>query len=504
MDRRSFLQLASVGTVTAALGFVACSPGIQESQQQADGALSFLGVGTGEVSFTASCDVLVVGSGIAGLSAAMDPSEAGYKVIVADKETLLGGESYRSSGMLNVYGTRLQKDAGITKTAEDYWQMRKESFDERYPDADIASEDLLRTICGLRAGWVDRLVDRYHASFQDPRDWQDAGVDESIIVPRAGLEGLEDVMNPLRDQLAEQGVEYLLGQSLEAFVVDDGGVLRGARFRSPEGGTFIDVAARKIVLACGGYAASQKIIADNLPMMLSTGCTTSLDDGAAMMLAWQAGADVTNLDLLPSLLGDVPAVDAWGCFGPVVAVGPNGERFAREDERFACPNACFEQELGFWWTLFDQQMGKGLQSSSVAKTLEKYPNRHVGPFDTIEELAEATGLASEKLKETLEAYAKACKDGADEAFGRNAHLLPLEAPYQAVKQFPVRFRTMGGLRVDSACCVLDTLGDPVKNLYAAGSCAAIMSEGFLDNAASGLLAGAAVAEALDADSATGE
>ena len=497
MDRRSFFRLVGMGTATAALGFIACSPSdeIASSEDVLEDA-SLMGANAASVSFSVNCDVLVVGSGIAGLSAAMDPSETGLKVVVADKNTLLGGESYESSGMLSVYGTHLQKDAGATKTAEDYWRERKEAFQQTYPDVEIPSEELLRSICGLRASWVDRVVQHYHASFLDPAEYLDTGVDDRIIVPRSGLEGLDDVMNPLRDQLAEQGVEYLLGHTLVAFIADGAGTLCGARFYSSESDTCTDVAASKIVLACGGYAASQQLFLDNLPSLLHAGCYTSLGDGAAMLQAQQVGAATLNLDLVPDLLGDVPVVDTWGCFAPVVAVGPNGKRFAREDERYACPNECFRQELGFWWTVFDQQTGEGLQSNSAAKTLEGFASRHVGPFESIEELAEAMNVDAHTLKETLKSYAKACEDGADEEFGRTAHLSPLSEPYHAIKQFPVRFRTMGGLLVDEACQVLDGTGTPIENLYAAGSCAAILSEGFLDNAASGLLAGAAVVEAL--------
>src|SRR5699024_9800913 len=82
-------------------------------------------VGQPPVSFSTSVDVLVVGSGIAGLSAAMAPAEAGLSVMVAEKLSLLGGESYSSNGIMHVAGSKLQQAAGIAQTAEEAWPARK-------------------------------------------------------------------------------------------------------------------------------------------------------------------------------------------------------------------------------------------------------------------------------------------------------------------------------------------------------------------------------------------
>lgn len=69
-------------------------------------------LGQPQVSFSTSVDVLILGSGMAGLSAAMDPSEAGLSVMVAEKLDALGGESYESNAVMEVCGSQLQKDAG--------------------------------------------------------------------------------------------------------------------------------------------------------------------------------------------------------------------------------------------------------------------------------------------------------------------------------------------------------------------------------------------------------
>lgn len=492
MDRRNFIRLMGIGAAAAATVTAGCSPAGSSSNEN-----SYTATNAAAVSFSTTCDVLVVGSGIAGLSAAMAPSEAGLKVIVADKDTLLGGESYSASGVMEVYGAKLQSDSGVEKTADDAWQARKAAIALRYPDAETPAESLLQQISAQRPAWVDRMQQHYHANFMDPSEYLDTGTADSVIVPKSGIGGMDDIMNPLRDQLTSQGVEFRTDEELEAFITDETGALCGARFFSPDSQKVADVKASCIVLAAGGYTTNQKLFSENLPQLLTTGSCTHLADGQVLQLAVRLGAATLNMDLQPDLLGDVPAVDTWCLFAPVVAVSADGKRFAREDQRYSCPNACFEQKLEYWWTVFDQQMSSGMQSSSAAKVIEKYPDSYVGPCDTLDDLASAMNVPTDTLKATMEAFGKAADAGKDDDFGRTAFLKALSAPYYAIRQTPVRFRTVGGLRIDATCQVLDTAGSAIGNLYACGSCAAILSDGFLDNAASGLLAGSCVVDSLE-------
>lgn len=493
MDRRNFVRLMGIGAAATAMGAVACRPSGSAESSSANGYS--LSKDTA-VSFSTTCDVLVVGSGIAGLSAAMTPSEQGLKVIVADKNTLLGGESYSSTGMVEVYGTEIQASAGVTGTVDDLWTARQQRIAEQYPDAETPATELLQAICTTGPSWIDQMAKVYNASFMDPSEYLDKGVADDVVVPKSGLQGLDDIMNPMRDQLTAQGVEFQTDLALQAFVVDGDGKLSGARFLSPESQTYTDIGAKCIVLATGSYTCNQKFVNDDLPQLLTVGSCTYLADGAALQLAQGLGAATLNMDLAPDLGGDVPPVDAWGCFAPVVAVSPLGRRFAREDVRYSCPNECFSQKLGYWWTVFDTQIEDGPQGNSAAKTVKAYPDSYVGPCNTVEDLADAMNVPADTLKATLEAYNKAAKAGKDDDFGRTSFLEPLEAPFHAIRQTPVRFRTVGGLRVNGSCQVLDSTGATIDNLYACGSCAAILSSGFLDNAASGMLAGSCAVDAL--------
>ena len=123
MKRRDFFKLVGASAAFAAVPLLSsCSSAAAPSVEGA-GVL-----GQPQVSFSTSVDVLILGSGMAGLSAAMDPSEAGLSVMVAEKLDVLGGESYESNAVMEVCGSQLQKDAGITETCDDVWPERKEAL----------------------------------------------------------------------------------------------------------------------------------------------------------------------------------------------------------------------------------------------------------------------------------------------------------------------------------------------------------------------------------------
>ena len=107
------------------------------------------------------------------------------------------------------------------------------------------------------------------------------------------------------------------------------------------------------------------------------------------------------------------------------------------------------------------------------------------------------GIAPEALKAVFDGYGEAVDAGKDDAFGRTAFLQEIEPPYYALKQFPVRYKTRGGVRTDADGRLLNAAGSAIANVYACGSVAAGSVEGLATNGAFGLIVGRAVAKALD-------
>ncbi len=497
MQRRAFIKAAATATVLAAGGSLALGCSSTEttaSSSVADTNASL--ADSNDVSFDTSVDVLIVGSGAAGLAAAMDPSEAGLSVLVAEKNSLLGGESFSSMGVLRVLGTQIQKAAGHDESADDVWNKRKSALADQGV-TDTATLSLQEAISRCAAEWVDRAITRYGSQIMDPSDYLSTGVEENILIPSAGLGDLTNVLAPIRDKLAEQGVTYRLGVAAENFILDSTGAVIGLRLFAPDTSTHIDVKARAVVLAAGGFCCNQKLMTDNLPGQAPIGCCTYLSDGAVLQLSERLKAGTADLSQEAHLVSDIPQVGAWGCFGPTVAVDMRGRRFAREDEQFALADGCRGHGLGFWWSIFDNQLSQGTVANSLAKTFQKtaIADRLVGPFNSLEDLAGAMDIDSSTLAKTMESYESGVKSGND-AQGRTRFLKTLSAPYYAIKQYPVRFRTLGGLKTDASARVLDGNDIVITNLYACGSNAAGRSTGIVDNAAYGLVAGKAIVDAL--------
>ena len=499
MERRTFFKLIGVSALATAgtAAVTACSPSgtmppfapdvpEQESAQVANDPV---------VAFTSEVDVLVVGSGIAGLSAAMAPAEAGRSVMVADKLDLLGGESFSSCGVMRVSGSALQRRVGIDITAIEAWDARKQEL----ANAGVSDLDFAKRLFVIAPDWADHLTDSYGAKFADPRSYVEAGGPETVLLPENGLGDMESVMSPLRDGLSGKGVTFFSGMRAVAFVLDEAGSVCGMRFVAEKNGAINDVRARRVVVATGGFASSQPLMHTYLPDQERVGCYTFSSMGEGQLLCTAVGGQLADMAKAGPLTSDVPQAAAWGLFGPTIIVNPFGIRFAREDSENAAADACFKDALGFWWTVFDQQLVGGSQSRNVAQMTAKLSQRLVGPVDTLDDLAAALTVSADVLKATFDAYDQAVDEQKDAAFGRTRFLQKLSAPYYALRQLPVRYKTRGGAKTDGDGRLLNATGSPVANVYCCGSVGASSVEGLASNGAYGMLVGQAVAKALDSE-----
>lgn len=496
MERRSFFKLAGLAAVAASgTALASCASGVELP--------SLVPSGSGEggphiaddspVDFAAEVDVLVVGSGIAGLSAAMEPLAAGRSVMIADKQELLGGESYSATGVMRVSGSAVQKQAGIATTAEQAWGVRKQEF----ADAGITDLEFAKRLFLTAPEWVDQLAESYGAEFADPSEYVKAGASEGILLPKKGLGDMESIMSPLRDRLSGKGVQYSTGQRAVAFILDESGAVCGMRLRAVKGNAATDVRARMVVLATGGFASNQSLVGAYVPAQTRIGCYTTESLGEGQLLCANLGGQLDDMDEEAPLTSDLPQAAAWGLFGPVLIVDALGRRFAREDDMNAAADACFADERGYWWTVFGKRFSEGGQARSIAQVTSKNAKRMVGPCDDAASLAAGMGVPADTLQATFDRYGKLVDAGKDEDFGRTVFLQAIEAPYYAVKQFPVRYKTRGGARTDADGRLLNASGSAVPGVYCCGSVAAGSVEGLATNGAFGLLVGRAVAKALD-------
>lgn len=494
IPRRDFLKALGLGTVAlAGTTLVGCSA--QEGVTADQNAVGRTDIaGAADVSFSQSVDVLIVGSGIAGLSAAMDPLEAGLSVHVAEKQSLLGGESYLSNGVFYVVGTTLQETAGIGVSPEDTWAGRLAAEGSAWDEARAAYQ---KKLFDLAPAWIDRAQADYNAVFADPAAYR--GTTTDIVLPKNGLGDMTSVMTPLRDALVGKGLTTTTGIRATAFILDEDGKVVGMRFRAEESNHVVDIQARAVVVATGGFAGNQEMMTLNVPAQAEAGCLASCGHsmGEGQDLCLGIGGALADMELEDNLIADIPNASAWGAFAPVLQLSPAGRRFAPEDDRFAAANRCFSDGLGYWWLVFDNQLLASTQATNVARVRQEHTDRILGPFDDAAGLADALGIPQETLDGTLSDYDSLVKNGTDTAEGKTHFLSSLAAPYYAVKLFPRRYRTRGGAAVDEAGrLTLASDGSALENVFCCGAAAIGTHDGLSACAASGLLVGQSIVEAF--------
>ena len=461
MQRRAFFKLVGAAAAVAAVpAFSACSA-VSTPSAEGTGVL-----GQPAVSFSASVDVLILGSGVAGLSAAMDPAEAGLSVMVAEKLDVLGGESYESNAVMDVVGSKVQKDAGITESCDDVWPSRREALRA----AGVTDLDFAKRLFYAAPEWVDRMRDSYGAQFADPATYTANEANRRRVLPKNGIGDTESIMMPLRDRLSSKGVQFSTGYCASAFILDEDNHVCGVRFvTGKETPTVTDVHARAVVVATGGFASNQAL-----------------------------GAKLADMAVTPSLTSDLPPAAAWSMFAVTLVVDAQGNRFANEDYMRTLAATCFSEERGYFWTIFDGRISESGQSRSAAQITAKNASRVVGPCQTVEELAGNMGVSEDVLKKTWDRYSSMVSAGKDSDFGRLQFLEDLKPPYYALKQFPVRFRTRGGAVVDENGRLLDGAGKAIPGVYCCGAAAQGGGESLTTNGAFGIFTGKAVASDLGA------
>ncbi len=383
-----------------------------------------------------ACDVLVMGSGTAGLSAAIAAAEAGANVLIIEKQDIPGGSAVTSAGI--VYAPMDEDDKA---TMVQYYMDRAEGN---------ASEELLTfyadnaldTIAWLESLGVQWMMTVPAGTAPEPR------ARFSMTAEGVGMTGAA-LVNPMLDRLNELGVEVLTGVRGTELLLDDSGAIRGAK---AEGKTAnYEIAARSVILATGGFDASEEMKAQYSPIAVNDFPLSSkgnVGDGINMGIAIGAATEfkggVIGFDFVD---GTLPAsgMNAIAMYCSSY-VQPDGTFVSKVIDYPITYTAIKTLGVDNFYGLYD---AAGAESAEAAVA--------VGfgwKGDTVEELAEATGMDAAKLADAIE---------------QDPDLK--EAPYYAVMVKPTTIGSMGGLVIDTDARVLREDGSPIPGLYATGEVA---------------------------------
>ena len=468
-------QTVNVDTVAGAtVSSAALRAAVSEAVEQAGGDPSSMPAPTEEpVTYEdTATQVVVVGSGTAGLAATVEAQEQGLDVILIEQLGILGGSSVRT-GYVMGGSTRLQAEAGI----------------EGYTKEDFVNYLAVTTATGEGGGNRSEIDSALYNEASAIRiaemageniDWlQDLGVEMTVDGFNHRGNGSRFgpfLLRAMDAVLTERNVDVRLNTRADELLTDETGRVTGVRVEAPDG-SFYNISAGAVILATGGYNANQELIAKYNPKYAGYMTDVCIGaDGSGMLMAEAVGGQLICMDqanyhsfalVWRGASRSMSSVITSGA----IAVNAEGERFLNEDTYYdkSAADAITEQTGGVCYVILNQDIIDTVcvpGDNHLANDITMYEKG-----ETVEELAEKLGIDAEALKATLEEYTGFVAAGEDTAFGRPASSLTAsfaEGPFYGAEAKPELHTDHGGVVIDIDTRVLNADGEPIPGLYAAG------------------------------------
>ena len=458
---------------------------------------------------TIEADIVIVGAGGAGMTAAITAADAGKNVVVLEREPAVGGNSVKSTGGMNAGKTVYQdqnefgESAGVEKTlkaAEAYadneaitalaakvkeqWEAYQAAPEGYFDSTELFALDtliggkglndpeLVNTLVNNSAAAIDYLasigihldnvaafggasVKRIHRPVDENGKTLSVGAYTIPLLEKACKE---------RNNLA-----LMTEVTVTKLLTDESGAVTGVEATGKDGNK-ITVNAKATILASGGFGANLAMVELYKPELKGFMTTNAAGiQGDGILMAAKIGAatvDMEQIQIHPTVQADTAALITEGLRGDgAILVNANGERFIDEvGTRDVVSAAEIAQPGSFSWLVVDSKMA---EASSVIQGYIKKGMTLQG--DSFEALAAELGIPADAFAATMEKWNGYVANKEDPDFGRTSFANPLDtAPFYAVKVTAGIHHTMGGLKIDSETHVLNTDGQIIPGLFAAG------------------------------------
>lgn len=476
-------------------------------------------------------DVVVVAAGPAGLAAAITAGENDLKAIVFEKANTTGGAANMGMGPLGI-DTKIQKKGFLEITKEEALDIHMKYTHFR------VDEDLVQTYFEKSADTIEWLEDmgvefagafRYFS--ESAATWHIVKPENGVIGPRAA----GPMIRIMTEKVKELGGEIYLETPVKSLIMEDGKCV-GVK-AVDKNGEEIEARAKAVVVATGGFGTNAEMIKEEFGYNLwqdffPFNVPGTVGEGLKMM--WEAGAQKfgANVEMIFQLKDNMNWFLMDTVFRqPALLINQNGERFMNEGymgNTTFTGNAINLQPGRYAYLIMDDGLIRHYRKNGpdifdivhpeeafdaiepeFARAVEE---GYDGYFeaDTIEELAEKLGIDAEKLQETIDDYNDMCDENLDTQFHKNPkYLRPItgKGKYRVGKFYIAAYGTIGGVRVNKRCEVMDGNLKAIPGLYSAGSDANTIygdsynftlpgnTMGFAVN--SGRMAGEAIADYID-------
>lgn len=406
-------------------------------------------------------DVVVVGSGGAGLAAAIQAHDLGASVVVVEKMPVIGGNTNKASAGMNAAETKFQKLKGIVDSKDLFYK---------------------ETLTGGKNKNNPELLRYFVENAPDAIDWLDNnGIELSGITTTGGM-SIDRTHRPasgaavggflisgLQKNINRRGIEVMLDTNVTEILTENHKVV-GVKV-SEEDGSVQTIKAKAVIIATGGFSANREMVEKYRPDL--KGFVTTNHKGATgsgIMILEKLGAgtvDMKEIQIHPTVEQTTSYLISESIRGGgAILVSQKGQRFVNElDTRDKVSAEIINLPEHYAYILFDQQV------RNENKAVEEYVSHDlVVQADTIKDLADKLSIDSKTLSQTIERYNQFAETKRDEDFGRTTGMRhPInKGPFYAIKIAPGVHHTMGGVTINTDTQVLDTDKHVIQGVFAAG------------------------------------
>lgn len=407
-----------------------------------------------------STDIVIIGAGGAGLTAAIEATIDGSEVIVVEKNSFMGGNTNYATGGMNAAATKQQEAKGIEDSPELFYE------DTMKGGHNLNNPELVKTLTENSAGvieWLEGLgadLSKVSRSGGQSVDRIHTTKDGSAIGGHL-MEVFEKNINELDIdvRLNTKAVEILSAENKAT----------GIKVETEDGQQY-NIEAKAVIVASGGFGANQDIVVEYKPELEGFGTTNhpgATGDALAMIEKLDVAlVDMEQIQTHPTVVPVKNKMITEGVRGEgAVLVNRDGKRFINELEtRDVVSKAILAQEGKTAFEIFDS----GVYDRLAA--IKKYKDGGLlTEAATIKELADKIGVNGEALEKTINTYNGYFKAQEDKDFGRRVLAGELTTgPFYAVEVAPAIHHTMGGIRINTNAEVINNSGNVVEGLFAAG------------------------------------